>query len=46
MTALERFSAAYAITGLSMRVSLLAEIDRRDDEMTPVPPYVGAHRVA
>jgi hypothetical protein len=46
VTALQRFAAAYAITGLSVRVSLLAEIDRRDDAMTAVPPYVGAHRVA
>lgn len=43
MNALERFSAAYAITGLSVRMSLLAELDRRD-EMTPTPAYVGAHR--
>lgn len=44
MTALERFSAAYAITGLSVRLSVLAQIDMRDDETTPTPPYVGAHR--
>ena len=47
MTALERFAAAYAITGLSVRVSQLAELDRRDDESSPsTPPHRGAHRVA
>ena len=36
----------YTCAGLSVRLSQLAEIDRRDDEMTAIPPYVGAHRVA
>ena len=44
MTAVQRFGAVYMTLGLSVRSDLLAEIDRRDDEMTPIPPYVGAHR--
>ena len=46
MTAVQRFGAVYMTLGLSVRSDLLAEIDRRDDEMNPLPPYVGAHRVA
>ena len=44
MTALERFSAAYMVVGLSVRLSALADLDRRDDEDNPTRPYVGAHR--
>ena len=34
----------YAAAGLSVRMSHLAEVDRRDDESAPIPPYRGAHR--
>lgn len=44
MTAVQRFGAAYMTLGLSVRSDLLAELDRRDVETTPIPPYVGAHR--
>jgi hypothetical protein len=43
VTALQRFGAAYMTLGLSVRSDLLAELDRRDDETNPIPPYVGAH---
>lgn len=44
MTTLERFGAAYLTFGLSLRMEQLVEVDRRDDETSPIPPYVGAHR--
>ncbi|MER6942549.1 hypothetical protein ABT294_00875 [Nonomuraea sp. NPDC000554] len=38
MTAAERLGAAYMTVGLSQRVSLLAELDRADDEWNAFVP--------
>lgn len=45
MTALQRFGAVYMTLGLSVRVSQLAEVDKAPAETSPIPPYVGAHRL-